>query len=139
MMPETTDEQLQERERRRDIAEGLRGILAVLNSNKPLDAILDYITLYASRLLEADAVAIYRLQPETNLLKIQSSHGLSDEYRIQRSSWGTAVRRKSNRSGGDHRCRQSHGHAVSPQPEMTTLLVYQSSAELSVPLVSRIS
>ncbi|MFZ5910149.1 MAG: GAF domain-containing protein [Chloroflexota bacterium] len=79
-MTEFVDEQLQERERRRDIAEGLRGILAVLNSNKPLDAILDYITLYACRLLEADAVAIYRLQPETNLLKIQSSHGLSDEY-----------------------------------------------------------
>jgi hypothetical protein len=31
-------------------AEGLRGILAVLNSDKPLDAILDYITLYASRM-----------------------------------------------------------------------------------------
>jgi two-component system nitrate/nitrite sensor histidine kinase NarX len=79
-MPETINEQLQERERRRDVAEGLRGILAVLNSNKPLDAILDYITLYACHLLEADAVAIYRLQPETNLLKIQSSNGLSDEY-----------------------------------------------------------
>ena len=79
-MPETTDGQLQELERRREVAEGLRGILAVLNSDKPLDAILDYITLYACRLLEADAVAIYRLQPETNLLKIQSSHGLSDEY-----------------------------------------------------------
>jgi two-component system nitrate/nitrite sensor histidine kinase NarX len=79
-MSETIDEQTQERERRRDIAEGLRGILAVLNSDRPLDAILDYITLYAGRLLDADAVAIYRLQPETNLLKIQSSHGLSDEY-----------------------------------------------------------
>lgn len=79
-MPENTDRQLQELERRREVAEGLRGILAVLNSDKPLDAILDYITLYACRLLEADAVAIYRLQPETNLLKIQSSHGLSDEY-----------------------------------------------------------
>ena len=79
-MSETINEQLQERERRRDVAEGLRGILAVLNSNKPLDAILDYITLYACRLLEADAVAVYRLQPDTNLLKIQSSNGLSDEY-----------------------------------------------------------
>ena len=79
-MPETIHGQIEERERRRDIAEGLRGILAVLNSDKPLDAILDYITLYACRLLEADAVAIYRLQPETNLLEIQSSHGLSDEY-----------------------------------------------------------
>jgi len=79
-MPEATQEHIQEREHRRDIAEGLRGILAVLNSDKPLDAILDYITLYACRLLEADAVAIYRLQPETDLLKIQSSNGLSDEY-----------------------------------------------------------
>ncbi len=80
MMPENTDEQTQQREHRRDVAEGLRGILAVLNSDKPLDAILDYITLYACRLLEADAVAIYRLQPGTNLLGIQSSHGLSEEY-----------------------------------------------------------
>jgi len=79
-MPENTYEQTQEREHRRDVAEGLRGILSVLNSDKPLDAILDYITLYAGRLLEADAVAIYRLQPETNLLNIQSSHGLSDKY-----------------------------------------------------------
>ena len=79
-MPEDTQEHIQEREHRRDIAEGLRGILAVLNSDKPLDAILDYITLYACRLLEADAVAIYRLQSETDLLKIQSSNGLSDEY-----------------------------------------------------------
>jgi two-component system nitrate/nitrite sensor histidine kinase NarX len=80
IMPENIHEQTREREHRRDVAEGLRGILAVLNSDKPLDAILDYITLYAGRLLEADAVAIYRLESETNLLHIQSSHGLSDEY-----------------------------------------------------------
>jgi len=79
-MTENTQEQTRQRENRRDVAEGLRGILAVLNSDKPLDAILDYITLYACRLLEADAVAIYRLQPETNMLNIQSSQGLSDEY-----------------------------------------------------------
>lgn len=79
-MAENNHEQTRERENRRDVAEGLRGILAVLNSDRPLDAILDYITLYAGRLLEADAVAIYRLQPEMNLLTIQSSHGLSDEY-----------------------------------------------------------
>jgi two-component system nitrate/nitrite sensor histidine kinase NarX len=82
-MTENTQEQTRQRENRRDVAEGLRGILAVLNSDKPLDAILDYITLYAGRLLEADAVAIYRLQPGTNLLHVQSSHGLSDEYLAQ--------------------------------------------------------
>jgi len=79
-MAENTREQLDEREYRRYIAEGFRGILAVLNSNEPLDAILDYITLYARRLLGADAVAIYRLQAETNLLNIQSSHGLSKKF-----------------------------------------------------------
>ena len=79
-MSENTHDQTREREHRRDVAEGLRGILAVLNSDRPLNAILDYITLYAGRLLEADAVAIYRLDSETNLLSIQSAHGLSDEY-----------------------------------------------------------
>ena len=79
-MAENTSEQLDEREYRRYIAEGFRGILAVLNSNEPLDAILDYITLYARRILGADAVAIYRLQAETNLLNIQSSHGLSRKF-----------------------------------------------------------
>ena len=73
-------EQLNEKEERRYIAEGFRGILSVLNSNEPLEAVLDYITLYARRLLGADAVAIYRLQADTNELKIQSSHGLSKEF-----------------------------------------------------------
>lgn len=73
-------EQIFELEHRREIAEGLRGILAILNSNKPLDAILDYIAASASRLLNADAVSIYRLNSESNLLTIQSSRGLSDEF-----------------------------------------------------------
>ena len=143
MMPEITDEQLQERERRRDIAEGLRGILAVLNSNKPLDAILDYITLYAARLLEADAVAIYRLQPETNLLKIQSSHGLSDEYLehstviLGQGPTGQAVHQGKPVAITD----VDHAMDVLVQPlspEMTTLLKILSKhfrSELSVPLI----
>ena len=80
MKVENAHARTQEWEHRRDVAEGLRGILAVLNSDKPLGAILDYITLYACRLLDADAVAIYRLDPETNLLNIQSSYGLGDAY-----------------------------------------------------------
>ncbi len=143
MMPEAIDAQSQERERRRGIAEGLRGILAVLNSNKPLDAILDYITLYAGRLLEADAVAIYRLQPETNLLKIQSSHGLSREY-LQHSTvilgqgpTGQAV------NLGEPVAVTDIEHATDVltrplDPEMTRLLKILSKryrSELSVPLI----
>ena len=143
MMPETTDEQLQERERRRDIAEGLRGILAVLNSNKPLDAILDYITLYAARLLEADAVAIYRLQPETNLLNIQSSHGLSDEYLahstviLGQGPTGQAVHQ--GKPVAITSVDKAMDVLVQPlSPEMTALLKILSKhfrSELSVPLI----
>lgn len=143
MMPETTDDQLQERERRRDIAEGLRGILAVLNSNKPLDAILDYITLYAARLLEADAVAVYRLQPETNLLKIQSSHGLSEEYLshstviLGQGPTGQAVNQGKPVAITD--VEKAMDVLVQPlSPEMGALLKILSKhfrSELSVPLI----
>jgi signal transduction histidine kinase len=65
--------------RRGQVAEGLRGILAVLNSNRSLHEILDYIVGEARRLLGADAVAIYRLLPD-KILSIQSAVGLSEGY-----------------------------------------------------------
>jgi signal transduction histidine kinase len=68
-------------ERRYEIAEGLRKILAVLNSNRSLDEILSFIIGEAMRLLDAQAAAIYRLQPEMGVLTILSSLGLSAEYR----------------------------------------------------------
>jgi two-component system nitrate/nitrite sensor histidine kinase NarX len=74
------DERTEEIERRRQVAEGLRDIMAVLNSNQPLIDVLDYIVVQASRVLRADAAALYRLDPRDNILKIQSSTGLSDEY-----------------------------------------------------------
>lgn len=142
-MPEIVDEQIQEREHRRDIAEGLRGILAVLNSNKPLDAILDYITMYACRLLEADAVAVYRLQPETDLLKIQSSHGLSKEYldhstvTLGQGATGQAVNQ--GKPVAITNIEQALGALSQPvDPEMMVLLNIlskQFQSELSVPLI----
>jgi signal transduction histidine kinase len=142
-MSETIHEQLQERERRRDVAEGLRGILAVLNSNKPLDAILDYITLYACHLLEADAVAIYRLQPETNLLKIQSSNGLNDEYLahstviLGQGPTGQAVNQ--GKPVAVTNVDNAMDVLVQPlSPEMATLMGILSKdfrSELSVPLI----
>ncbi len=70
----------QEIERREQVAEGLQDILAVLNSNRSLEEILEYITCQAKRLLETEAVAIYRLQEEQELLEIEAAHGLSDAY-----------------------------------------------------------
>ncbi len=72
--------QLEESERRKEVAEGLHGILAILNSNQTLDAILDYITDCAKNLLDADAVAVYHLQPDNQTLTVKASNGLSSEY-----------------------------------------------------------
>lgn len=144
-MSETTHKQTGEREHRRDVAEGLRGILAVLNSDRPLDAILDYITLYAGRLLEADAVAIYRLQPVTNLLTIQSSHGLSDEYVVNstiplgQGATGQAVLQGAPVALTD----VANAADVLSQPlSPTTISLLQAMSkyfrsELSVPLISK--
>jgi signal transduction histidine kinase len=67
-------------ERRRQVAVGLRDILAVLNSNRSLNEILDYILVQASQLLGAEAVAIYRLREEGKLLSIQAAQGLDPNY-----------------------------------------------------------
>ncbi len=73
-------ERRHEAEQRRRVAEGLRDILTVLNSNRPLTEILDYIVAQANRLLGTDAVAIYRLQEVDEVLKIQAARGLPDDY-----------------------------------------------------------
>lgn len=71
--------QVQELLRRRQVAESLRGILGVLNSNLPLPSILAYITHQAAQLLSADAVAVYRLETDGKL-RIQSAVGLEEDY-----------------------------------------------------------
>lgn len=66
-------------ERRQKVADSLRGILAILNSNLPIEKILTYIVNQACPLMGADAAAIYRLQA-TGILTIQSAVGLEKEY-----------------------------------------------------------
>jgi signal transduction histidine kinase len=104
---------------------------------------LDYITIYASRLLEADAVAIYRLQPETNLLDIQSSHGLSDEYLAHSTiPLGQGVTGQAVQQGRPVAITDvDHAMKVLVQPlspKMKTLLKILAKhfrSELSVPLI----
>ncbi len=69
-----------EAEQRHRIAESLRDILTVLNSNRPLPETVAYIVNQASRLLGADAVAVYRLIDKNGPLKIEAAHGLPAEY-----------------------------------------------------------
>ncbi len=60
------------------VADGLREILTVLNSDRSLDGILADIVGQASRLLGARAAAVYRLERGAGRLVIQAAHGLPD-------------------------------------------------------------
>jgi signal transduction histidine kinase len=66
----------QEDEQRRHVAEGLRDILAALNSNRSLEEILDFIIKEAARLLHTDAAALFRLNREQNSLTLEAVCGL---------------------------------------------------------------
>jgi len=72
-------------ERRRLVAEGLRGILATLNSERSRGEILDYIVSQSSRLLGSDACLIYRLEQDSRWMVMEAEHGLPPDYRALES------------------------------------------------------
>lgn len=76
--------EMAELERRRMVAVSLRSTLSALNSDLPLDQLLDLIVHQALPLLSADAVVIHRLNSEDELV-IQSVVGLPFEQ-IQAAS-----------------------------------------------------
>ena len=69
-------ERTQEIERRRSVAEGLRYILAVLNSAQRLDKTLDYTVHQACRLMDAQGCALYELVDASGRLDVRASHNL---------------------------------------------------------------
>jgi signal transduction histidine kinase len=73
-------ERTSELRQRRRVAEGLRDILNVLNSDRPRGEILGYIVAEASHLLGADGGAIYHLDQEQGYVTIEASHGLPDAF-----------------------------------------------------------
>lgn len=85
MLERRVEERTKEIERRRMVADGLRDILRILNSNRSSTEILNYIVAQASRLLGADASAVYKLQEGNSALTIQTSQGLPEPYTAQGS------------------------------------------------------
>jgi PAS domain S-box-containing protein len=72
-------ERTREIERRRQVSDTLRDILAILNSDRPLAEILQHIVVQASQLLQADASAIYQMPDAETAVTIQASCGLSNQ------------------------------------------------------------
>jgi GAF domain-containing protein len=75
-------ERRQEADRRRVVAEGLRDILNILNSNRPLEEILQNIVRQAMRLTESDAAAIFRNNPEGTGLEVEAVYTQQEQSKI---------------------------------------------------------
>lgn len=63
-------------ERRTLIAEGLRDVLVVLNSNRPLDEVLNHVVARARALVGAQACVLYRLDQNQDRVLVEASDGL---------------------------------------------------------------
>ncbi|MDQ3811599.1 MAG: GAF domain-containing protein, partial [Chloroflexota bacterium] len=91
------DQRLTEISRRQRVAEGLRDLLAVVNSNHDLDEILGEVLAQSSRLLGNDAGAVYlRDEQRTDVLRVRAAHGLeqrelAEEVRVGSPTTGLAV------------------------------------------------
>lgn len=74
----------QEQQRLYHVAEGLREIVAVLNSDRSLAEVLQFITTQATRLLGAEAGQIYHLQSEDDgqeeIFRVEAGHGFRSNY-----------------------------------------------------------
>jgi signal transduction histidine kinase len=71
-----------EADRRREVAEGLRDILNILNSNRPLEEILQNIVRQAMRLTESDAAAIFRNNPQGTGLEVEAAYTRQEQWNI---------------------------------------------------------
>lgn len=72
-------ERTRELERRKEVAESLRDILTVLNSNQTPAQILKYLLMRARRLLSADTAVIFKLQREEGILTVEAVDGTAEE------------------------------------------------------------
>lgn len=66
-------------ERRSQIAESLRDIVLILNSNHPLDEVLDYIVSKAGSMLGSQAAAVYCASGKNGEVIVQAAQGLSGD------------------------------------------------------------
>ena len=72
------EERTSEIEQRRQVAEGLRDILAIINSNQPLDDILHHIVVQASSLLDSDACVLSSFNLADENIHIESQQKLPE-------------------------------------------------------------
>lgn len=143
-LEQRVNERTREIEQRRKVAEGLRDMLTILNSNRPLDEILDVIVAQAGRLLGTDVVAIYRRQGRDGPLAIQAARGLSTDYvanvriPVGQGAVGLAVLKRQPVAVSDVTATFPERGSVLPGPQQRWLLARfgdRFRALLAVPLI----
>ena len=146
LLEHRVEERTREIERRRRVSDSLRDTLALLNSNRPAQEILDHIAVQASRLLGAEATAIYQLQDrepdEGEPLAILASFGLPDEYLTREhmarhsTTLSNAVFERQPIANSAALAHPPGGAAPgAPGPELEEPAYYQ--AQLAVPLATQ--
>lgn len=101
LLEQRVEERTRELERRRQVSDGLREILAILNSNRSLEEILNHIVGQACLLLAADASLIFRLDQHNQFLTIQTSNGISPEAQMPIRMRLTQLVLRQHRLAGD--------------------------------------
>jgi GAF domain-containing protein len=88
------EQRMLENERRRRVAEGMRDLLASVNSTRSLDEVLDIVLAQATDLLGSDAGSVLLLngqEGQPDGLTIRASRGLDAEIMPVRLPVGTAI------------------------------------------------
>ena len=71
-----------EADQRRKVAEGLRDILAILNSSRSLKEILNYIVMQAANLLDSEACVLYRFDREQDRVNIVAASNVPAGFQM---------------------------------------------------------
>src|SRR5207237_7079399 len=88
------EQRMRENERRRRVAEGMRDLLASVNSTRSLDEVLDLVLAQASTLLGCDAGNVFLLDDKAEqqaILTVPASHALEGDVLPIRLPVGSAI------------------------------------------------
>ncbi len=136
-------------DRRREVAEGLRETLAVLNSHRPLPEILGFIVTQACRIMGSDGASLLQADPACCVYRVSASCGLSKElseavlYSDGKGGAGGAIEARQPFASPDlQRLSERQRASMAPEPpedrrHRDLLLSHGIRATLSVPLIVR--
>lgn len=135
MLEQRVDERTHEIERRRLVAEGLREIVATINSNQPLETILSFIVSQASHLLQANSVGMF-LRKEDDTLRFQAASGWDTDLQknmviqIGQGPVGQAVEQRQLITAANEKRSQ-----MAQKPEIGHELAPDFIDEIAIPLI----